>query len=49
MLGEQHGTNNKRSMRVVAKSGYAVAGITVKSMLMVEGFRSPSPATTATR
>ncbi|MGA2064245.1 MAG: trypsin-like peptidase domain-containing protein [Thermoguttaceae bacterium] len=38
VLGKQHGTNTSRLLRVKAKSGYAVAGITVKSMLLVDGF-----------
>ncbi|MGD0900572.1 MAG: trypsin-like peptidase domain-containing protein, partial [Thermoguttaceae bacterium] len=38
VLGKQHGTNTSRLLRVKAKSGYAVGGITAKSTLVLDGF-----------
>ena len=38
VLGKQHGTDMSRKLRVKAKSGFAVAAINVKSMLVVDGF-----------
>jgi len=38
VLGSQHGAENRRVVRVRAKPGYAVGGITVKAGLAVDGF-----------
>jgi hypothetical protein len=37
-MGEQHGQDSTRSFVVKAKKGYAVGGLTVKSMALVDGF-----------
>ncbi len=38
VLGQQHGTNTSRLLRVKAKSGYAVGGITARSTIVLDGF-----------
>jgi S1-C subfamily serine protease len=38
VLGQQHGADTSRPVRVRAKQGYAVAAITAKSALVVDGF-----------
>jgi hypothetical protein len=38
ILGEIHGTDSKRTVNVVAKDGYAVGAITVKTGLGIDGF-----------
>jgi hypothetical protein len=37
VLGQQHGTDTSRLLRVKAKSGYAIGAITVRSTLVVDG------------